>query len=203
VAENGRAGLELVRRCLPDLVILDLMLPELDGMHVCEEIREDLKTQDTPIIMLTARDEQMSVIEGLSKGADDYVTKPFSPRELLARARAVSKRGSLIAPQTGILEEGRLRLSKDEVSLSVDGNPIPLTRTEFKLLYLLASHPGEAFTRDQILDRVFGKDAYVIDRNIDVHIRSIRKKVGIPDLIGTIRGYGYRFKASAAQRQAG
>ncbi|MFW5883465.1 MAG: response regulator [Verrucomicrobiota bacterium] len=195
LAETGIQGLDLVRRVLPDLVLLDLMLPEMDGIRVCEHIRETPHTQNIPIIMLTACDEHSRLLEALSKGADDYVMKPYSPRELQARARAVSQRGNLITHADGLIEQGGLRLNRDECAVWLDGEAVSLTRTEFKLPYFLASHPGEAFTRDVLLDKIFGESAYVIDCNIDVHIRAIRKKLNSPDYVKTIRGYGYRFDA--------
>ncbi|MGB0372780.1 MAG: response regulator transcription factor [Opitutales bacterium] len=193
-AEDGIQGLNLVRRQVPNLIILDLMLPRMDGLSLCEEVRSDFRTRDIPVIMLTAQDSQMDVINGLSRGADDYVTKPFSTRELVARARAVLKRGRFVDSEDALLRLGPLTLSEGEQIALLNGQDVRLTPTEFKLLHFLAVNAGNAFTRNDLLDKVFGEDAYVIDRNIDVHIRAIRKKLDWPELILTLRGFGYRLE---------
>lgn len=193
-AEDGIQGLNLVRRQVPNLIILDLMLPRMDGLSLCEEVRSDFRTRDIPVIMLTAQDSQMDVINGLSRGADDYVTKPFSTRELVARARAVLKRGRFVDSEDALLRLGPLALSEGEQIALLNGEDVRLTPTEFKLLHFLAVNAGNAFTRNDLLDKVFGEDAYVIDRNIDVHIRAIRKKLDWPELILTLRGFGYRLE---------
>lgn len=193
-AEDGIQGLNLVRRQVPNLIILDLMLPRMDGLSLCEEVRSDFRTRDIPVIMLTAQDSQMDVINGLSRGADDYVTKPFSTRELVARARAVLKRGRFVDSEDALLRLGPLALSEGEQIALLNGEDVRLTPTEFKLLHFLAVNEGNAFTRNDLLDKVFGEDAYVIDRNIDVHIRAIRKKLDWPELILTLRGFGYRLE---------
>jgi DNA-binding response OmpR family regulator len=196
VASDGEQGLQLVRREAPDLVLLDLLLPGLDGVEVCRRIKMDPASRDTPIIMVTAKGEESDVVLGLGVGADDYVTKPFSPKELVARVRAVLRR----APEKD--ERGSDRLSRDGLLIDsmrhevrVDGELVPFTATEFRLLHFLASHPGRVWRRDQLVSRIIGEGAAVIDRNIDVHVRSIRKKLGARrDLLETIRGVGYRFR---------
>ncbi|MGE3164777.1 MAG: response regulator [Planctomycetota bacterium] len=199
-SRDGELGLELAREEAPDLVLLDLMLPGLDGIEVCRKLKEDPVTRPIPIVMVTAKGEETDVVLGLGVGADDYVTKPFSPKELTARVKAVLRR----APLRGEAEAEN-RIVRDGVvidsvrhQIKVDGQPIAFTATEFRLLYFLAAHPGRVFTRDHLLSRVIGEDAVVVDRNIDVHIRAIRKKIGeYRNLVETIRGVGYRFKELA------
>lgn len=196
-SRDGAKGLELARRERPDIVLLDLMLPSLDGLEVCRRLKEDIPTRSIPIIMVTAKGEESDVVIGLGMGADDYVVKPFSPRELVARVKAVLRRGRA---KDAVTETDRIRregidLDPVKFQFRVDGESLPLTATEFRLLYLLASHPGRVFTRNELLNRVVGEDAVIIDRNIDVHVRAIRKKLGpYRDLIETQRGVGYRFR---------
>ena len=193
---DGESGLSAVRRENPDLVLLDLMLPGLDGLEICKRLKADPITAALPIIMLTAKGEESDVVLGLELGADDYVTKPFSPRELLARVRAVLRRGPLRETQSSserIVRDG-LVIDATKHQLTVDGEHVTLTATEMRLLHFLAAHPGRVFSRDQLLSRAIGDHAVVIDRNIDVHIGAIRRKLGpYRDMIETIRGVGYRF----------
>jgi DNA-binding response OmpR family regulator len=173
------------------------MLPGMDGLEVCRKLKEDPLTRTIPIVMVTAKGEESDVVLGLGLGADDYVTKPFSPRELIARVKTVLRRGPL-REDIGAGE----RVSRDGVvidavrhELRVDDVSVPITATEMRLLHYLASHPGRVFTRDQLLSRVIGEHAIVIDRNIDVHIGALRRKLGTHrDLIDTVRGVGYRFR---------
>ena len=194
-ASRGDEGLSLIQAKMPDLVILDLMLPGIDGLSICQQLRADPKTKSLPIIILSAKEEEADVVIGLGFGADDYVPKPFSPRELLARVKAVLRRSS---SQETVKQDqicrGELIIDIDRHQASLRGIGIKLTATEFKLLTVLASHPGRAFSREQLLNRVVGDAVVVVDRNIDVHIRSVRKKLGDPTgLIETVRGVGYRF----------
>jgi DNA-binding response OmpR family regulator len=192
---DGEKGLRSVRELLPDLVVLDLMLPGLDGIEVCRKLRKDPATRGMPVLMLTAKSEESDVVLGLGVGADDYVSKPFSPRELIARVKALLRRGPLKD------EDGESRLLRGPLVLdparheaTIDDASLGLTATEFKLAYALARHPGRVFSREQLVNACIGEDRYVIDRNIDVHIRALRKKLGeARDLIETIRGVGYRF----------
>ena len=195
-SSDGAEGLECAREESPDMVLLDLMLPGLDGLDVCRRLKERSLTRSIPIIMVTAKGEESDIVIGLGMGADDYVVKPFGPRELVARVKAILRRGEYKEEGTEGERIQRAGLVIDAVKfrITVDGEPVAFTATEFRLLHLLASHPGRVFTRDQLLSRVMGEDAVVIDRNIDVHIRAIRKKVGAHrHLIETQRGVGYRF----------
>lgn len=194
--ESGSEGLEAIRAKQPNLVILDLMLPGMDGLTVCQQVRAEAAIKATPIIIVSAKEEESDVVIGLGLGADDYVPKPFSPRELLARVKAVLRR-SQQADQGDQHERvviGDLIIDLEKHTVTVDGQLVKLTATEFKLLYQLASHPGRAYTREQLLNRVVGDGVVVVDRNIDVHIRAVRKKIGnYADHIQTVRGVGYRF----------
>ncbi len=194
---DGATGLSRVKQDAPDLVILDLMLPGMDGLEVCRRIRQDPISAGTPVVMLTAKAEESDVILGLGLGADDYVTKPFSPRELVARVRTVLRRGPVreerIAGERVVRGELVIDIGRHQVE--VGGHPIPFTPTELRLLHFLASHPGRVFSRSHLLSRVIGEDAIVTDRNIDVHVRAVRAKLGDHrEAIETVRGVGYRFK---------
>ncbi|HDS16138.1 MAG TPA: response regulator [Proteobacteria bacterium] len=196
-ASDGEHGVQLIRELLPDLVLLDLMLPGLDGLQVCKRVKNEEQTHDIPIIMVSAKGEESDIVLGLELGADDYITKPFSTRELLARINAVLRRrepGNPTDPGESIRREGvEIDIKRHEIK--VDDSPVPFTLTEFKLLHFLAGHPGWVFTRDHLISRIMGEDNFVVDRNIDVHIQAVRKKLGRHrHLIETIRGIGYRFK---------
>ena len=196
-SSDGESGLNMVKTEAPDIVLLDLMLPGLDGVEVCRRLKEDPLTRRIPIIMVTAKGEESDIVLGLGVGADDYLPKPFGSKELVARVKAVLRRG-VLKDESGAGE----RIVRDGViidagrhEVKVDGQSVSFTATELRLLHFLASHPGRVFTRDQLLTRVIGEDAFVIDRNIDVHVRGIRKKLGdYRDLIETVRGVGYRFR---------
>jgi DNA-binding response OmpR family regulator len=196
-AEDGETGLQRARSDSPDLVLLDLMLPRMDGLEVCRALKQDDLTRNISIIMVTAKGEESDVVLGLGLGADDYITKPFRPKELVARTRAVLRRGQRrqeSGPSERI-EEGPLVIDTARHCAAINGRELGLTATEFRLLAFLASHPGRVFTRDQLINHVLGQLAAVTPRNIDVHIRSIRKKLEDErELIETIRGVGYRFR---------
>ena len=194
--ESGPEGLEAIRAKQPNLVILDLMLPGMDGLTVCQQVRAEAAIKATPIIIVSAKEEESDVVIGLGLGADDYVPKPFSPRELLARVKAVLRRSEQAdqGDQHERVVIGDLIIDLEKHSVTIASEPVKLTATEFKLLYQLASHPGRAYTREQLLNRVVGDGVVVVDRNIDVHIRAVRKKIGnYADHIQTVRGVGYRF----------
>lgn len=195
-ATSGRSGLSVIGREKPDIVLLDLLLPGLDGLDVCRRLRAVESTRDLPVIMVTARGEESDVVLGLGVGADDYIHKPFSPRELIARVRAVLRRGPIrdSDPDRTIVR-GPLVINPVRHRIKVDGRRLEFTPTEFRLLHFLASHPGRVFTRGQLLDRAVGDRAVVIDRNIDVHVRAVRKKLGPHrGLVQTVRGIGYCFR---------
>jgi DNA-binding response OmpR family regulator len=195
-AADGRTGLELAERHRPELVILDLMLPRMDGWEVCRRLRQRL---DVPVIMLTARGEEIDRVAGLTLGADDYVAKPFSPRELVARVQAVLRRmpRSAVLPRK-VVAHGDLVLDMENRRLSVAGKPVELTPHEYALLEALASRPGRTFSRDELLARLYPDGGtVVIDRVVDVHIGKLRQKIesrpAAPRYIITVRGVGYRF----------
>jgi phosphate regulon transcriptional regulator PhoB len=197
--EDGEEGLDLLREKLPELVLLDIMLPGLDGIEICRSIKYDPHTRSIPVIMVTARGDESDIVLGLGVGADDYIIKPFSPRELVARVKAVLRRGKL-REQTDASERivrERLIIDRARHQVLVNGTELNLTPTEFRLLEVLASRPGRVFTRDQLIHRALGEDVIVTQRNVDVHIRSVRKKLASArELIETIRGVGYRFRES-------
>lgn len=198
-AHNGSIGLALVNKELPDLVLLDLMLPGTDGIEVCKALKANPRTAGTLIIMVTAKGEESDVVLGLGVGADDYISKPFSPKELVARVKAVLRRGRMMEKEEedSAIAFGDLQIDSARHKVTVRGQEVRLTATEFRILHYLASHPGRVFTREQLLSRTLGDDVVVVDRNIDVHIRGIRKKMNVdPPYIETIRGVGYRFMES-------
>ena len=196
-AYDGHEALEIARRKKPDLIVLDLLLPGLDGTDVCRLLRAESRV---PIIMLTARSTDRDKLLGLDIGADDYVTKPFNPRELVARIRAVLRRA---APEEGPVKDmrfGELLISFVRHEVLVSGRPANLTPTEFRLLEALVREPGRAFSRSELLDRVFGWDYEGVERTVDVHIMNLRRKIepepGKPRYIATVPGVGYRFEGS-------
>ncbi len=194
-AVSGEEALKLARAKPPDLAVLDLMLPGMDGLEVCKALKLDAKTAHVPIMMLTARGEEADVVTGLELGADDYVTKPFSPRVLLARVKAVLRRHSGEQPDDeATVSIHGIVINPGRHEVLVRGKAAELTHTEFVILRLLARRPGWVFTRQQIIDAARG-DAPVTDRSVDVHIVSLRKKIApCGDFIETVRGVGYRFK---------
>lgn len=200
-AGDGEAGLAACAHLRPDLVILDLMLPKVDGREVCRRIRE---TSHTPIIMLTARDEETDKLLGLELGADDYITKPFSPREVVARVRAVLRRGSRETVE--MVRAGDLVIDLRAHEVSLEGRRVDLTPTEFRLLETLASHPNQVFTRMQLIDRVQGHAFEGYERTVDAHIKNLRGKVELdpknPRYILTVYGVGYKFQTAAEDHHA-
>lgn len=193
-ALNGEDGVNLARRERPDLIILDIMLPVMDGFEVCRALKSDEETARIPIIILSAKSQETDKVVGLELGADDYVTKPFSPRELIARIRAIMRRGAEQQPDS-IVEKGDIIIDSAKHKVMVGSEEIQLTTTEFKLLEYMARRPGVVLSRDRILDAVLGDDAVVCDRTVDAHVKSLRRKLGkAKDYIETVRGAGYRFK---------
>ena len=194
-ALDGEEGLALIKKEVPDLVLLDLMLPGLDGIEICRKLKTDYSTRSIPIIMVTAKGEESDIVLGLGMGADDYMVKPFRPRELMARIRSVLRRGEFIEEGEGVVSIDELVIDINRHEVKLEGKKIVLTAMEFKLLHFLASHPGQVFTRENLLNHVSSDDTFIIDRNIDVHIRSIRKKLNKHrELIETIHRVGYRFR---------
>ena len=198
-AFSGEQCLENVKTELPDLILLDLMLPEIDGLDVCKILKSNSRTSNIPIIMLTAKGEETDIVLGLELGADDYITKPFKVRELLARVKAVLRRTKNNIPlsfkEKEIIKFNNLVIDSIKYQVTLKDQPLNLTSTEFKLLKFLASHPGKVFTREQLLNQVWAEDSFIVDRAVDVHIRRLRQKLlTYSDCIITIRGVGYRFK---------
>ena len=191
-AADGQSALTVARREKPDLIILDLMLPILDGREVCKTLRHE---SDTPIIMLTALAEEVDQVTGLEIGADDYITKPFSPRALVARVRALLRRSKGRVRPPSIIRVGGLEIDSEKYRVTFNNDPVRLTPNEFKLLQLLASHPGQTLTREQLLDELHGS-ASSFDRSIDSHIKNLRRKLEVASgqsMIETVYGIGYRF----------
>jgi len=196
-ATNGREGLDRARTALPDLVILDLMLPGIDGLQVCAQLRSDARTQSIRVLMLTARSEETDEVVGFNVGADDYVTKPFKVRPLIHRVKALLRRNEKSESETSVLSVHGIEIDRASFETRVDGIEVELTRTEFRLLWTLMRQPGRSFSRLELMDSSRGMDANALERTIDVHVRALRKKMGAPgDLIETVRGIGYRFKRS-------
>ena len=194
---SGEEAVRLSQTAPPDLVLLDVMLPEMDGLEVCRRLRRDPRTQAVPIVMLTARGDEVDRVLGLELGADDYVVKPFSPRELVARVRAVLRRARP-APGTAPLAIGGLRIDAAAHTVTVDGAPVSLTRREFDLLRALAEASGRVLSREFLLENVWGYAAAgeIESRTVDVHVRRLRQKLGAEGRrIGTVTGVGYRLEA--------
>ncbi len=194
---DGEAFYRFLDSERPDLVILDLMLPDIEGVEICKYMRRRADLTRIPIIMLTARTDETDRIVGLEMGADDYVTKPFSPRELVARVKAVLRRAEAAYPSESAPEAGSLlTVDTRKFEAYVEGRMIPLTTTEFRILELLSSKRGWVFSRDQILNHLWGEDKFVVDRTVDVHIRHLRKKLGVAGhLIKNVRGVGYKLES--------
>jgi two-component system, OmpR family, response regulator len=194
-AQRGREAIEIAKRSSPSLIVLDVGLPDIDGFEVCRSLR---KFSDVPIIFLTSRSDEIDRVVGLEIGGDDYVVKPFSPRELLARIKAIRRRNDrpAAAPVEGQPEKelryGPITIDPQRFRIRCQGCEIVLTAQEFKLLELLVRHPGRVFTREQVLNRAWGEGGLVTDRTIDVHIKSLRRKFGKFEFIETVRGIGYR-----------
>lgn len=190
-ANDGLEGWNIIKDKKPDMAILDLMLPSLDGYEICKRIR---KESDMPVLMLTARDEEMDTIIGLELGADDYVSKPFSPREVVARVKAILRRVKKSEDKGKIIVAGNLEIDTEKHLVRFDGTALDLTATEFKLLELLAANPERVFTRLQIVEHVQGYSFDGYERTIDAHVKNIRRKLGSTSVLQTVYGVGYKFK---------
>jgi DNA-binding response OmpR family regulator len=195
-AGDGEEGLEMVRTENPDLVLLDLLLPGMDGVEVCRHLRYDPSTRNIPVIMVTAKSDESDVVLGLGVGADDYVAKPFRPHELVARVKAALRRGRTLEPSAKdeVLARGSLQIDFGRHEVRLEDERIRFTPTEFRLLAHLASRPGRVFSRSQLVSHITGEDSVITARSIDVHVRAIRHKLGRHrELVETVRGIGYRF----------
>ena len=194
-AATGEEGLAMARRRVPDLILLDLMLPGIQGLEVCRRLRKQDATADVLLIIVSAKGEEADVVAGLEMGADDFVTKPFSPRELIARVRSALRRGATQqrGDDVGSIEVGPLTIDPTRHEARVGEDPVDLTLAEFRLLQALASSPGRVFTRAQLIERITGGHHHIVERNVDVHVRALRKKLGEHGaLIRTVRGVGYK-----------
>lgn len=191
-ADNGQDAISLARSHKPSLILLDIMMPHMDGHDVCRVLKSDAQLQDIPVVFLTARSDENTEIKSLDHGADDYLTKPISTSKLISRIKAVLRRfqGVEEKPSIHVLD---LKINRDKYVVEQDGVEIQLPKKEFELLYFLASRKGKVFSRQNLLNEVWGNNIYVIDRTVDVHIRKIREKIG-SDYIETVKGVGYRFK---------
>ncbi len=193
-ASTAKEGLACVARSLPDLVVLDLMLPDMSGTDVCRELRSKEETAQLPVVMLTARAEELDKVVGFELGADDYVTKPFSPRELALRVKAVLRRSTPSTPTTRHYSHGTLQLDLERHRCKVAGQDVELTAKEFGLLTSLMSRPGRVLSREKLLDEIWGSDIAVTHRTVDTHLKRLREKLGeASSYIDTVRGVGYRF----------
>ena len=190
-AKDGDEALEKAKRIQPDLIVLDVMMPKKNGVEVCQLLRAQAAFKDTIILLLTALNDDGSIIKGLETGADDYIGKPVSPKVLVTRIQALFRR--LRKPKAGILTLDKISIDPEQFLVQVAGKPISLAKKEFELLYLLAHRPGRVFLRNEILNQVWGNEVIVGDRTIDVHIRKIRQKMGV-DCITTVKGVGYKFE---------
>ncbi len=204
LATDGASGFEIATKHKPDLIVLDVMMPGLDGLEVCRQLRDNARTARIPLIMLTARTTEADRVVGLELGADDYVTKPFSPRELVARVRALLRRVARQQEPESLVRRGELRIDVGRHEVSFAGREVQLTATEFRILQFLASRPGRVLSRDEIIDSALDRGEAVFDRTIDVHITAIRRKLGQGgEYIETVRGFGYKFRVPGKSEAEG
>lgn len=192
-AEDGHEGIEMARKHKPNLMLLDIMMPKMDGLEVVERMRDDSQLKHTPIIFLTARGDEKTEVEGLDKGGDDYITKPISTTKLISRIKAVLRRFEETEEMTDKIEVHDIVIDKDRYIVTQGEDEYQLPRKEFELLYFLASRKGKVMDRQTLLNHVWGDNIYVVDRTVDVHVRKIREKLG-KEYIETVKGVGYRFK---------
>jgi two-component system alkaline phosphatase synthesis response regulator PhoP len=192
-ASNGKEAIQVARKELPQLIIMDVMMPEMDGMEACEHIRKIPELNEVIITFLTARSEDYSQVAGLEAGADDYISKPIKPKILVSKVKALLRRLKGEESKSDTISLGDIEINREEYKIYKDGVEINLPRKEFELFYLLASKPGKVFKRDEILEKVWGNEVIVGGRTIDVHIRKLREKIG-DDLFKTIKGVGYKFE---------
>lgn len=195
VAANGQIAVETARKFRPDVVLLDIMMPVMDGVEACRQLRAAPELTNTFIVFLTARSEEYSEVAAFDVGADDYITKPIKPRALMSRIQALLRRESKGTAATGIIQRGDLVIDRTSYTVQLKGKQINLPKKEFELLYFLAQHPNKVFNRDELLQNIWGSDVYVLARTVDVHIRKVREKIG-DDYIATVKGVGYKFNLS-------
>ena len=194
-AYNGEDALKIAADFRPDLIILDVMMPQMDGIDTCRRLRQNPDLTSTYIMFLTARSEEYSEIAGFEAGADDFVYKPVKPRALMSRINAIARRKSLtVDPDSSSVSHKGIKIDPSSYTVSIQDKELAFPKKEFELLYLLMSKPGKVFTREKILNKIWGESVYVVDRTIDVHIRKIREKIG-DDMIQTVKGVGYKFVA--------
>ena len=194
-ATDGQDGLRRAQTILPDLVILDLMLPVIEGLEVCRVLKTGARTRDIPILMLTARSEEVDEIVGFQMGADDYVTKPFKIKPLIQRIKALLRRKKTVPSEGDVVSAGGIEIDRAQHRAAADAQELSLTPTEFRLLWALVRQPGRAFSRHDLMEAAMGDDALVLERTIDVHVTSLRQKLGTrSEQIETVRGVGYRFR---------
>lgn len=196
IAANGFQALEQTRKIKPDLILMDVMMPVMDGMEACRQLKEDTDTKHIPIVFLTARSEEFAELAGFEAGADDYISKPIRPRVLMSRLKAILRRRNAIQSSSHeTLEFGDLKIDRERFVVEFMGKSLQFPRKEFELLSFLASRPGRVFSRDEILENVWGNEVLVVDRTIDVHVRKIREKLD-ERYIYTVKGVGYKFEAA-------
>lgn len=191
-ASDGQEALEIARRFRPNLVLLDIMMPKIDGVETCRQLRAMTELSGMFIVFLTARAEEYSEVAAFEVGADDYITKPIKPRALLGRISAILRRGSKGVTKPNVLSFGNLHIDRTSYTVTIGEESIDLPKKEFELLYFLAQHPNQVFSRDDLLHHIWGSDVYVLARTVDVHVRKIREKIG-DDYIATVKGVGYKF----------
>jgi two-component system, OmpR family, phosphate regulon response regulator PhoB len=195
-ATDGQDGLRRAQTTLPDLIVLDLMLPVIEGLEVCRVLKSGARTRDIPLLMLTARSEEVDEIVGFQMGADDYVTKPFKIKPLIQRIKALLRRRKTASSEGDVVAAGGIEIDRTQHRASVSGEELSLTPTEFRLLWALVRQPGRAFSRHELMEAAMGDDALVLERTIDVHVKSLRQKLTErAEQIETVRGVGYRFRA--------
>ncbi len=192
VAANGQVGVDISRKFRPDVVLLDIMMPVMDGVEACRQLRANPDLINTFIVFLTARSEEYSEVAAFDVGADDYINKPIKPRALMSRIQALLRRDSKGKTSSGLITHGDLVIDRTSYTIRLQGKEINLPKKEFELLFFLAQHPNKVFSRDDLLQNIWGSDVYVLARTVDVHIRKVREKIG-DDYIATVKGVGYKF----------
>ena len=192
-ALDGREGVKIAKKFIPDLILLDIMMPKQDGVETCRQLREIPDLNGTYITFLTARSEEYSEVAAFEVGADDYITKPIKPRALMSRLKALFRREGMKKDDKDIIEIGGLSINRTSYTVNVNDKPVTLPKKEFELLYYLAQNPNKVFNRDELLQNIWGTDVYVLARTVDVHIRKVREKIG-EGFISTVKGVGYKFQ---------